>query len=889
MKTWARFRSWLYATLWRERMEREMESELHGHIEKRAADLISHGVPSDEAQRRALQEFGRLDRVKEQCREARGAGLLEFLLADLRYGLRVLRKNPGFASLAVMTLALGIGATTTVFSVVNAALLRALPYRDPGRLVFLWEPNPHIPGVPLEAWGPFNADFYDWQQQSRSFAQLALFTVDSTNFSVNGSATLVGASRVTGEFFAVLGVVPEIGRAIQPEDDQPGHGQVAVISHALWQSRFGSDRNAIGKDILLNARPYWIVGVMPAGFAFPHGTESIETVGRGTDIWVPWAMTAKERSSRDDSAGTAIGRLRPGATLSQAQAEIAAITARLNPLHPPELRDSTALLQSFDVVIGGASRRALLIFMAAVLLVLLIACGNIASLILARGTGRSLEISVRTALGASRSRLICQLLTESLCIACAGGALGVLAAAVSVRFLSRIHAANIPQLEEASVDLPVFLFTGFVAIGTALLFGLFPAISQSRANLGEALKGSSHRNVQGAASGLLGKLIIGEVALTIVLLVASGLLIRSFVRLQSVDKGFASSAIVTMGIHLDERYNRPELQNAFFRNLINRTGALPAVEAASAITYLPLGGGQSLSLLVVEGHAYDDRISFEDRLVAPRYFSAMGIPFLKGRDFNDADVTGHPLVAIVSRSFAQSYFSGESALGKRFHYYNDNNGKPTWLTIVGVVADVRQANLDKTPPMQVYTPLWQASAPAASIVLRTNLSVDQLAGSIRGVAKNLDPTVAIANVRTVSELVSDAMAGHRFQTALLTVFGGIALFLSLVGLYALMTYSVERRTAEIGIRMALGASRSNIMSLVLRQGSRLAFTGVALGLVCAWSGARLMVSLLFEVKPTDSLTLFGVAISFCGVALAACYAPARRAMRLDPMVALRRE
>jgi len=420
----------------------------------------------------------------------------------------------------------------------------------------------------------------------------------------------VDGSRVTGEFFRVLGVSPELGRAVTADDDQPGKVQVAVISHALWQSRFGSDRGVLGKELLLNARPYRIVGVIAPGFAFPHGTESLETTSKTTDVWVPWAMTPQERASREDDAGNAFGRLRPRVPLAQTQAEMSAIVARLNPLHQPLFQGSEAVVRPFDVSITGASRRALLVFMAAVLLVLLIACSNVASLVLARANGRALEIGVRTALGASRLCLVRQLLAESLCLAAAGGILGVLVAFITIRLLIGFHPANIPRLEETSMDWRVLLFTVCASLATALVFGLIPALSASRCNISEILKSSGSRTVKGAAGRLHRGLTIAEIALTFVLLAGSGLPIRSFLRLQLVDKGFAPSSTVTMNIRLHARYNQPERRNSFFHNLIDRTNALPGVEAAAAINHLPLSGGESLSTLVVEGHPFDEKTLF---------------------------------------------------------------------------------------------------------------------------------------------------------------------------------------------------------------------------------------------------------------------------------------
>jgi len=816
------------------------------------------------------------------------AGALDALLRDLSFSLRVLRKNPGFAALAITTLALGIGATTAMFSLVNAVLLRDLPYRDPQQLVFLWEPIPRIPGVPLEAWGPFNADFYSWKDESRSFSSMALVTTDRVNLSTGGVAERVLGSRVTADFFRVLSVAPALGRAVEAGDDQPGHGQVVVISHALWQSRFGSDPAVLGKQLLLNARPFRIIGVMPAGFAFPHGTESLDTAGKATDLWLPWAMTPQEKFSRVDDPGIAIARLRPEAPLAQAQSELSAITARLDPLHPPGLRGSEALVRPFDDTITGASRHALLILMGAVVLVLLIACSNVASLALTRANGRRLEMSVRTALGAPRSRLVRQMLAESFSLAVAGGVLGVLAASLAIRLLVRLHPGDIPRLDETSMDWRVLLFTVCASFATALLFGLFPALSASRANLQDALKKSSNRSVKGSAGRLQRGLMVAQLAVTIVLLAGSGLLIRSFLKLQAVDKGYVTSSIVTTSVQLDSRYDTQERQNNFFRAVIERTSALPGVRSAAAINYFPLGGGQSISLLSVEGHPFDEKVFFETRFITPRYFAVMEIPLFEGRVFDEADAAGRPLVAIVSRSFAEKYFPGQDVLGKRFQSRDENPVSP-WWTIVGVVGDVRQASLEAAPPLQIYMPLWQSSADSASVVAQTSLPPDRLAEDMRKLVRELDPAVAVAGPRTMSQLISEITARRRFQTFLLTAFGGVALFLSLVGLYALMAYWVQQRTAEIGLRMALGAEPGHILRLVLGKGAALAAAGIALGFAAAWGLTRLLAGLLFEVQPADPPTFLAVALLFAAVALAACYLPARRATRVAPMDALRCE
>ena len=883
----ARFRSWFEATVHRTRAESEMDAELSFHIENRAEHLIQRGIPARQARRQALLEFGGIEQTKESCRDALGAALAESVIQDIAYSLRTLRRNPGFAIAAAITLALGIGATTAVFSVVNAVLLRALPYRDPGRLVFLYEPNSHFAGLPLDAFGPFNADFRDWQKQARSFAGIALFTTEAMNLSGSGSAIRVHGSRVTGEFFDVLGVAPQLGRVAGADDDHPGKGQIAVISNALWRSRFGGDAQVVGKELILDAKPYRIVGVMPPGFAFPHGTENLETAGKTTDVWVPWAMTPEKETSRYEDPGSAIGRLRENVAPLQAEAELRAITARIDPLHPAMFQGSYAVVRPFAERIIGSSRRLLLIFTGAVVLVLLIACSNVAALILARAHSRAREMNIRTALGGSRTRLIRQLLAESLCLACAGGIIGVMLAWAAIRFLTQLNPGGIPRIDETSMDGRVLLFTLCTCLITALLSGIYPAWSVSRSNLSEALKSAVNRSVRGTSGGFHRGLTIAEIALTVVLLTGSGLLIRSLWKLQSVDKGFTPVSTVTMSIELDERYNTPERQLRFFRSLVDRSNALPGVSAAAAVSLLPLGGGGSVSLLEVEGHPFDDKLLFEERQVTPRYFAAMGIPLIEGRTFNDGDKAGQPQVAIVNQSFARRYFPGKSAIGKRFHYPGP---KPPWITIVGVVADVRQSNLETAPPLQNYSPLWQSNLNHVALVARTNgLDTDRVVTEIRTAARELDPALAVGDVRTMSHLVSEAASGRRFQTSVLATFGAAALFLSLVGLYGLMAWLVQQRTSEMGIRMALGAQRSNVLALILQQGSKLVLAGIGLGLVFGAGSTRLMAGMLFEVKPMDAATLAGAALLFCVVGLLACYVPARRATRVDPMVSLRYE
>ncbi len=870
-----------------ERIASDLDEELRFHVAERTEGFVRDGMPRAEAELRARRRLGNSLLLRESSYETKAAAWLDATLRDFQFGLRMLRKHPGFAVLGTITLALGIGAATAVFSMINAMLLRPLPYPNPEQLVSLYEPNPHIPGVPPEAFGPSIGDFFDWKKESRSFSNLALFTTDLMNMAVNNTAVRVNGSRVTGDFFRVLGVSPEIGHLLEPGDGQPEESEVAVISHALWQSRFGSDPDVIGKKLLLNARTYQVVGIMPAGFAFPSVAELVDMNGKGTDVWVPWVMTPEEKVSRNGGyAEFGMGRLRPGVPLGQAQAEMNTIAARLDPLHS-DLRDWGAVVQPMNAYLINMARAPMLIFMGAVVLVLLIACSNVASLILARANRRTLEMTVRTALGAPRLRLVRQLLAESLCLATAGGILGVFAAFGAMRVLSRVE-SGVPRLDQTSIDGRVLLVALGVTLATALLCGLFPALSASRCNLNQVLTRPGSRSIKGVGGRLQRGLMTAEVAISFVLLVSSGLLMRSFIRVQSVEKGFVPESMISAHIQLDPRYDKTERQAAFFRNLLERANALPGVEAAAAIDHRPFVGGETFSLLEVEGSPFDEKQPFESRVVSPGYFGAMRIPLLEGRVFTDGDTQRRPPAFLVNRSFAEKYFPGQSAVGKRFRY-RDGDARSEWFTISGVVGDVRYMSLATSPPPQLYRCLWQSGADAAYVLTRTSVPADRVASDLRKLVRDLDPALAVADVHTMSELATDASLEQRFSTTVIGGFGCIGLFLSLVGLYGVMTYFVQQRTAEIGIRMALGAQRRNVMRMVLEQGSKVAFGGIAIGLVCAWGATRFLASLLFEVKPTDATTFLAVAALFGGVSMIACYLPARRATQVDPMTALRYE
>ncbi len=889
----------------RKRMLAELDEDIREHIARETQDNIERGMSPEEARYAAMRKFGNVTRVKEETRAVWSFVWLEQFVEDIRFGLRMLRKSPGFTAAAALALALGIGLTTAVFSLVNAVLVRPLPYANPHQLVLLWTPSPQLlPSIQqavgqgnedfaFEVFGPSSGDFYSLQNESRSFSSMALFAPMHLNFATDIAAVQVSAARVTAGFFETLGDGAELGRQLGADDDQPGHERVAVISHALWVNQFGRAPNVLGKMLLLNGSPYSVIGVAAPGFDFPRGTDvDFSSTYKLTEVWVPWAMPPSQRADHDANGGIAIARLRSGVSVSQAQAEMSAIVARLDPLHASDSRGLQALVTTLSATSIGHARESLLLLMGAVACVLLISCSNVAGLLMARAANRLHEISMRAALGASGARLIRQLFTESLLLACGGGILGVLVAYGAVRVLLRLNPGNIPRIEETSVDGRILLFSAGVSILTALLFGLVPAVSASHNGLAATLKRAGNRGVKGGAGHARGALIAAEMALSVVLLAGAGLMIRSLVKLNAVETGYQPHSTLTMDLALDPRYDKPEKRRAVFHELLQRTSALPGAQAVAAIDLAPLGNGESLSWIRVEGHPFDKNILFESRAISPGYLSALRIPLLAGRNFTEDDgAVGSAPVAIVSQGFAKTYFSPQGALGRHFYRTNgDEREQPGQaVTIVGIVPGVRQESLDKPPLMQIYTPFWQGDYDSGSVVVRSAITPISMANQMRSVLRAIDPALALANVRTMDDLVSSSKAGRRFQTSLLSVLAGIALFLSLLGLYALLAYSVKQRTAEIGVRMALGAQRTAVLRMILRQGLVLASAGILIGLAASLALMRLLRGLLFEVAPNDSATLFGVVLLLLAIALAASVIPARRATRVDPMVALRHE
>ena len=873
----------------RQGSEQDLSDELETHLALDIDAGVRAGLAPEEARRQALLRLGGAEQVRQALRERRSFPWLESLAQDARYGLRTLGRSPGFTVTAVLTLALGIGACTAIFSLVNAVLLRSLPFGDPERLVYLFTPNRNIP-IPREVIAPSYADLYDLKRQSRSYRDMTAF--DQAVFRLasrdpaRGAVEKVNAAKVDENFFATLRSAPEFGRAIGADDNQPGHDKVAVIGHALWQSRFGGSLDVLEHSVVLDGVGYRIVGVMPPAFQFPtisdlpYGNSAIKS----TQIWVPLALTAKQKVEREPTSNNVIARLRDGVSIAQAQVEMSAIMLRLDTLHSAEMRGWCAYVKSFMDNAVGPVRGLMAMLLGAVGLVLLIACGNAANLLLARAAGRIRELGVRVALGAGRGRIVRQLMTESLLIGAAAGVLGVALAWLFLRLLPRLDPGNIPRLNQASLDWRVLLFALGVSLLTSLLTGILPALAVSRMSLTGFLANGVAASFGGRQSRVQSALIVCESALVVVLLACAGLLIRSYINVEHVDTGF-SPLTVTMKIEMDPRYEQPQPgRDVIFKGLMGRIAALPGVNAVGAVSDLPLNNSESVGFIWVDG--YDNRKDqmAEGRSVTPGYFDAMRIPLIAGRWFTDADLSSNPWPCIVNERFAKVYFAGRNPIGGRI---TTDAHHAEWGTIVGVVADVRHSSLEAEPEPQMYHANYDFNS--ASVAVRTSLPAAAIAAEIRTALAPADPNLLISGVQTMGDLVSEANARRRFQTSLLVVFAAIALVLALVGLYGLMAYSVGRRTREVGIRMALGAQRTDVVLMVMRNAAWLLGLGLTAGLGCAWLAMRAMQSFLFGVGAHDPATMISVCalLAVCGIV--AALIPARRAASIDPMQALRME
>ena len=863
----------------RRRAERELDEEIRSHLEMEIEQNIADGMSPEEARLAARRSFGSLALSKEDSRAMWGLGSLENLWQDLRYGLRMLLKNPGFTTIAVLTLALGIGANTAIFSVVNAVLLRPLPYAESERLVWLWDTLPQLPTAPTSL-----PEFLDRKEQNRSFEQLAAFQSGNMFLDTGDGTRDTPVGLVTPETFALFRANPILGRAFTAEETLPGRSRVVVLGHAIWQNRFGADPNALGRKVELSGAAYTVIGVMPAGFSFPNQAE----------LWRPLPIDPA-KLDRGPHYLRVVGRLKPGVTQAEAQAEMSAIAGRLARQYPEKNAGHGVKLEPLRDVIVGDIGPALYILLGAVGFVLLIACANVANLLLARAGARQKEIAVRTALGASRPRLVRQLLTESVMLAVGGGAAGLLIAVWGVRWLVSFGLDTIPRAQEISVDPRMAGFTLLISVATGALFGLAPALQASRPIFADALKESGRASAGVQRNRLRSALVISEVALSLVLLIGAGLMIRSFTKLNQVNPGFNPARALTIGVTLlRSKYPDEERVASSYAQLLERAAATPGVVAVGAISELPIAGGNTNDNFTIEGRppvAKEAQPLTEYRVVTPRYFEAMGIPLLAGRDFAETDTKRAPNVAVINEIFAQRHFPGENPLGQRIRLQGQKRDP---LLIVGVVGNVRHFSLGEPPRPEAYVPFLQDPLSdtyqrSMTIVARTKADTGAVAGPLRAALIAQDKSLPVYALKPMTEYLRDSLSRHRFNLILLSVFGVGALALAAVGVYGVISCGVAQRTHEIGIRLALGAGRRDVLKLILSQGLKLVLLGVVIGLGAAFALSRWMETLLFGVRPTDPLTFAGIAAVLLLVSLVACWIPARRATRVDPLVSLRSE
>lgn len=800
------------------------------------------------------------------------------LWQDLRFGARMLAKQPGFTLIAIITLALGIGANTAIFSVVNAVLLRPLPFQEPERLVVIRETK--LPQFPEFAVATGN--FMEWVKQTTRFEHLVGMRPTSLNLADSGNPELLKGTSVTSGFCAMLGVQPQLGRDFLLAEAQPGRNQVVLLSHQLWQRRFGGNPEIVNQTIPLDGQSYTVIGVMPPGFQF---------VDRESEVWTLIALTAQDAQNHSGhSLSRVIGSLKPGVSLEQGRAELSAIEERLAAQFPEVKGWNAQVWPMLDYTIRSL-KPALLVLLVAVAFVLLIACVNVANLLLARAMVRQKEIAVRTALGAGRARIVRQLLTESVLLALAGGLLGALLAQGGTSALLRLAPANLPRLSDASVDGYALFFTAALTLLTSLIFGLLPAWQASRPNLNDVIKDAGRGSTEGGQRQLVrNTLVVLEVASALVLLVGAGLLIKSFWQLQKVDPGFQTDNALTLKVSLPKRkYPQAPQQVAFFRQLLEKVRALPGVQWAGATSLVPISPDDFVLSFEAEDQPPTPpgviSQSANYASVSADYFKAMGIPLLRGRLINERDTADAPHVAVINETLSQKIFPGQNPIGKRITF-NDRAKNPDWYEIVGVVGDVKHYGLDQATTMQIYEPFTQQTFASMSLVVSTANDPTALTTAIRNEVLSLDKEQPVANVVTLNELLASSVAQRQFSLLLLGVFAMIALLLAAVGIYGVLSYAVTQRTNEIGIRMALGAGERAILQLVVGQGLRLTLLGVTTGLVAAYALTRLMSTLLFEVSATDPLTFAVIAVLLVFIALLACWIPARRATKVDPLVAL---
>jgi putative ABC transport system permease protein len=879
-------RGWLvrfFGLFRRKQSEREFAEEMESHLAFHIEDNLLGGMSPEEARRQALIKLGGVTLTQELYREQRGLPMLETMLQDLRFGARMLKKNPGFTLIAVLTLALGIGANTAIFSIVYHVLLKPLPYQDSEQLVWVWgeqaaqKQAPHTP-----------ADFLDYQRRNQSFVQMAAYRNMSFALGSAGQPERVDGRIVSANYFALLGVAPRLGRSFAPEDGQVGAARLVLLSHSYWQQRFGGEANIVGQSLTLSGEPATIVGVMPPDFREP-----------GVNLWtnprqiVPDFVT----SSRDDMTSvrrnpylSVLARLKPSVTLPQAQADMDAIAAGLRQEYPDLYGGKGVRLVALHEFVVGDTKPTLLLLFGAVGLVLLIVCANVANLTMARAATRTKEFALRAALGAGRGRLIRQLLTESILLAVAGGIGGVGLATWGLNLLVALSPKAVPRLAEIRLDWRVLTFALGASLLTGIVFGVLPALTSARVNLNETLKEGGRDAVAGTGQRTRGALVAAEVGLALVVLVSAGLLVKSFWRLQQVNPGFDATRLTTMLVWPTEaKYVDVAASRAFIRELNARLEKLPGTEGVAISNDLPIRGSDASATPLPEGRPLfnpGEGIQVGRHTVNAGYFQAWKIPLLRGRAFTERDDEKVPLVVVINESAAKALWPGEDALGKRMKLGRLGTA---WAEVVGIVGDVKHDGLQLDSQPHLYTSNLQIPWATFRITVRSSLDTAAVAAAVRGVVQSLDPLQPVSDVKTMETVMAEANAGRQLSLVLFSLFAVIALLLACLGIYGVTAYSVSRRTRELGIRMALGAQSRDVSGLVIRQGMTPVLIGLVMGLAAAFFLTRLMSSLLFRVSTNDPLTFAGIATLLVAIALLACWLPARRATKVDPMVALRSE
>jgi putative ABC transport system permease protein len=887
----------------RKRMIDDLEQDIREHIEIETQDNIGRGMSPEDARHAAMRKFGNVTRVKEETREVWSFLWIEHLLQDIRFGVRMLRRSPGFAAAAVLTLALGIGANTAIFSVVNAVLLRPLAYRDSPSLVNIWGKF-EKDGIP-QNWIS-EPEYWDLLDHNESFAQVAAYALGGrANLTrVDAPPVQVSEASTTADVLPMLGIVPVVGRSFSGEEDKPGHSHYVLLSYALWESQFGGDPNIVAKPVQLDGEAYSIVGVLPKQFS----------LGGKQDLWVPLGLDRAKPQGRGSHYLHVVGRLKPGVNPVQASAALVTLAGDLRRGYPndygPESKNFDMYMVPVKEQLIGRIRPALLVLLGAVVFVLLIACANVANLMLARASAREKELAIRAAMGAGRTRLVRQLLTESLLLGLAGGLLGLVLAYWGVNALRALVPPNTPRMDEVQLDSAVLAFTFGVSLLTGLFFGLVPSWHIARNDLREALSEAGRgTSVSGKTLHLRSWLVVSELALAVLLLVGAGLLIRSFNRLLDVSPGFQTQHLLTMELSLPEKtYPDGAPVQKFFTELLASVKTVPGIQSAGAVSQLPLSDSYTSGSVFFEDTSIPDipklailgnlpYMEIDQRAATSEYFQAMQIPLVRGRLLNEADDASALLVAVVDTNFAHRFWPQGDAIGRRVSIDtmpNSNPQMPRWRTIVGVVGHVKHYALDVEGREQIYfphrQPLFGVFAPRdMTLAVRTSQDPGSVTNAIRERIFAIDKGLPPYNIATMDQLVSTSVAQPRLNLSLLVAFAVLALVLAAVGVYGVMAYAVTQRTHEFGIRTALGASPTDVLKQVFLEGGRLAALGLALGLIAALLLTRLMASLLFGVSPSDPITLGLVAVILALVAFAACYIPARRAARVDPVIALRYE